>query len=296
MHAGLTTVSKWPIEEEDAHVFAGKTYNAEAFMAKAVQYTKIRMHNRTIVHVFNLHLQAWTNANASEIRREQIRQTKQFMLIKLKCSDLTRELVCVAGDLNVDMYEHAALMDELIAELGMSFVMPTTPQFSFDPSVNELVGSDDASEYALRSQVEGCYEAFLETGVCPCAPKQMIDGIAFLNSQLERKLIHHAVTNVVPILSRAPFEIMINMSTRRSVQTISDHFSVVTQFHYHVETQHNDDVHIDVKPTTKKENNFRAKRHLGWIVFEIILFLAILFFFWLVYAFGRWLVKKARKK
>jgi hypothetical protein len=218
------------------------------------------------------------------------------MLIKLKHTDLTRELVCLAGDINVDMYEHAALMDELIAELEMSFVMPATPQFSFDPSVNELVGSDDASEYALRSQVEGCYEAFLETGVCPCAPKQMIDGIAFLNVQLERKFVQHAVTNVVPILSRAPFEIMINMSTRRSVQTISDHFSVVTQFRYLVETNNDNkhNVQVDVKP--KKQNTFRAHRHVGWIVFEIILFLAILFLFWLVYAFGRWLAKKARKK
>ena len=278
VHAGLATVSRWPILEEDAHVFSGKTYHLEAFMAKAVQYTKILMHESVIVHVFNTHLQAWTNERASAIRLEQMRQIGTFMQKKLLGVCRKTQLVVLAGDFNVDGFEHAESMEKLMREVNMSMVMPLTPQFSFDPTVNPLVGTDDAAEYAVKGNLDGCYDDFIQNGTCSCCPKQLVDGVAVLKEQLDASFVTSAIANVVPILSRAPFEIMVNMSTRRTIQTISDHFAVYVQFDCRI--QNLDASAIKFEATHR--NCFRPKMHLGWILFELVLFFALLLLFWTV--------------
>ena len=116
MHAGLAIASRWPIVEEDAHVFYGATYHAEGFMAKAIQYAKIIAHGgEHVIHVFNTHLQAWTTPKACSIRRQQAQQAAQFMARKLGMdfstkNEIQQHKVIIAGDWNVDGNEHPEIM------------------------------------------------------------------------------------------------------------------------------------------------------------------------------------------
>ncbi len=287
IHSGLAIVSKWPILEEDGHVFYGQTYNMESFMAKAVLYTKILMHETIIVHVFNTHLQAWTNPRASVIRLEQMRQISEFMQRKLIGADRKTQLVLLCADLNLDAYEHAEKMKEMMDVVGCSLIMPSTPQFSFDSSTNPLVGLDDSEEYIERSKLEGCHDDFMQNGICSCCPKQLIDGVAVLKEQLDsEQLVIRAVTNVIPIISRAPFEMFVNVSTRRTLSVISDHNAVYTQFYCRT----HEESALKFQPVYR--NKYRKKLHLGWILLQIVIFLLLLLMFW---AFCSWIAKRRTK-
>jgi len=286
--AGLDVVSRWPIKEEDAYVFSGKSYHAEAFMAKAVQYCKIEMYGHQIVHVFNTHLQAWTGIKASEIRNKQMQQIAAFKYRKLQNVDLQREIVLFMGDVNEDFYEHAAKLQERMNIIGMQFVMPESTQFSFDPSRNELVGNDDANEYILKSKAGGCYAEYLATGKCSCCPKQLVDGIALQQDQ--HHLVLKSVVNVTPILTHEPFVININMSTRRFIQTISDHFAVYGQFLFKTQSQPPSPSHVAIDVNTpiihKCTNSYSSQPQLLWVIIEVAIF-AFLFFV-LFHLFRKW--------
>lgn len=272
--SGLTIASKWPIVEEDAHVFFGATYNLEAFMAKAVQYAKIVMNGgRDILHVFNTHLQAWTAPRACSIRKSQSRQTALF--IKRKLIDWRKgEHVIIAGDWNIDDMEHQDIVEDIMKILEASMLRPKTVQFSFDPCTNPLVGTDDAAEYATRSKQNGCYPEFLRTGICACCPRQLVDGVA-IHDHSRSDLLSYDV-NVVPIKSRSPFEVHVNMSTQRTIETVSDHYAIFARMAFPVSCsalRYDDSIH---------RNSFKSSPHLGWVTFQLVLFAVLLLLFWLL--------------
>jgi endonuclease/exonuclease/phosphatase family metal-dependent hydrolase len=291
LHSGLAIVSKWPILEEDAYVFEGQSYNAEAFMAKAVQYCKLLVNDTHIVHVFNTHLQAWTNPLATSIRRNQMEQISVFMRKKLAQSSATQlpfEPVIFTSDLNVDVYENWDMVEQLLAQINAHVVLPSTPQFSFDPTnENPLVGIDDMTEYAKRTppmtnknkKIPDFSTPFDKDAAAAAArarstpsshlpPKQLVDCVMLLTSQ--RNNLLQAVSNVVPILSPALFQIKINISTHKTIQNISDHAAVYCNLQFI--TQQNT---IKLKPTYK--NSYSAQWHLGWIIAEIAIFTACVF-------------------
>jgi len=282
VHAGLAIASRWPILEEDAYIFTGSAYNAESFMAKAVQYAKIAIpggpnNTSRILHIFNTHLQAWTTPEACTIREAQTHQMSLFMQRKVSKAALdNNEIPIVMGDLNLDDYEHRILMEKLFGVLNVQFLRPVTPQFSFDPPKNSLVGNDDASEYATWSKKNGCYEEFMTQGVCSCCPRQLIDVIAVHNDSLRQ--IQHFDTQVIPIKSQSSFEMHVNMSTRKWVDLISDHFAV------HSKLKLSTDFPTILQPTissaTRHHNKFYSSAHLGWIIFELVLFVIIFLFLW----------------
>lgn len=296
LHSGLQIVSKWPILEEDAHVFTGKTYNAEAMMAKAVQYCKILVRNTQVIHVFNTHLQAWTNSKAVSIRKEQIQQTALFMRKKL-LSAASNEPIFYLGDGNVDFYENSDIAQDLMNEVQMFVIMPLTPQFSFDPILNPLVGSDDASEYILRKKLNnhtngrrnnnninffgltnnnnaaGEKKFFEESQSQKVEetllyPRQLIDFFALSKNQTN--IIQHSSMNVVPILSEAPFEVAININTSLTIQTVSDHFAVVGTTIFDLQ-----DSNVLLKPSYI--NNYNPQVDYGWLSLQIVLFVIVLF-------------------
>lgn len=280
LHAGLATATRWPILEEDGHVFTGPSYNAEAFMAKAVQYTKIAVRGgKQVLHVFNTHLQAWTTPRACEIREEQTLQMAHFMQKKVSQSAFNNnELALVVGDFNLDDFENREHMDKLMRILQCQFLRPSTPQFSFDPSTNPLVGNDDATEYATRSKQNGCYEEFLQTGICSCCPRQLIDVVAVHNQSLFH--IQNFETNVIPVKSRSDFDIHIDARHRRTVRTVSDHYAIFARLHLSTACE------TKTKPIpvcAKRRNKYCKKVHLGWIVFEMALFLLLFLVIFLLF-------------
>lgn len=286
VQSGLAIVSKWPILEEDAYIFEGKTYNAESFMAKAIQYCKLLLPNNQIVHVFNTHLQAWTNPKASAIRYEQMKQAAIFMDKKLSCVS-PLEQVLFMGDINVDVYENNDIITKLMNEAGLYMITPDTPQFSFDPSKNQLVGTDDATEYATKSKINGCYDEYLRTGICSCCPKQLIDCVALRESQ--RDLLISSSMKVVPVLARAPFDIMVNMNTRRTISTVSDHFAVYAQLQFKVQK-------CGVKFKVLRKNMYRPRADLKWILIECIIFVSLLLLFFQACIWFKKVLTRLRKK
>ena len=293
LHAGLAICSRWPIVEEDAHVFYGATYHMEALMAKAIQYVKIVTHGgEHVLHVFNTHLQAWTMPRACDIRREQTRQAAQFIARKIgvdfmQTNDKNRHWCVVAGDWNVDDNEHPEIMAEVMQTLRTSMLRPSTVQFSFDPCKNPLVSTDDPQEYATRSKQNGCYEEFLRTGICSCCPRQLVDGIALHDGC--SSFLQSYDTNVVPILSRTPFSINVNMSTRRTLDTVSDHFGVVSKMVFlpafnHASIRFADDV--------PRVYSYHPPVDAGWILLQIVLFIM---FFILLWKLLRWMMERLHR-
>jgi hypothetical protein len=301
--SGLFTSSRWKIVEEDAHVFDGATYHLEAFMAKAVQYCKIEARTPAvppqkgrpyILHVFNTHLQAWTAPRACAVREEQARQIAKFVNQKLfhvqqasggGSTRTVNEFAMIAGDWNIDDIEHRKIMNEILAIIRAQMMRPRTVQFSFDPLTNPLVGKDDETEYRMRTVVR--HRKVLDSDAAEFSypqtqqdllPRQLVDGIALLS---DSEALLESDTNVIPVKSRVPFEIHINMSTRQKISIISDHHAVHSRLQFRLR---NENLEPDITTTTKCKNSFCSPVHFGWIIFELLLFIVLFWLLW--YFFG----------
>jgi exonuclease III len=270
VESGLVIASKWPILKQSSHTFTGKSYHAEALMAKSVLYAKIHVDQKFVVHVFVTHMQAWSNATSKKIRLEQCKQIRTF----IERQQISKEEpVILCGDFNVDFYEHFSTLREMMTLADCTICLPETPQFSFDPTLNQLVGTDDAAEYATRSHQHGCYDEFLASGICPCCPKQLIDGFA-LSNQHKRPTssLVEVIQNVAPI----PFDVYINVSTTRKIRNVSDHFAVFAQFEF--------DHFISHAVDECKQNDSSFDKYIShdndfwvWFLIQIVIFL----YFWL---------------
>ncbi len=278
LQSGLTIISKWPIVDQKNHIFSGPTYHFEALMAKSVQYAKIQI-NEGFIHVFNTHTQAWANLKAKNIR---LNQFKQIGLFVRSLQIPSNEPVIFCGDCNFDFYEHSRMLTEVMSIVDFTMHLPPNPQFSFDPTVNQLVGTDDASEYTTQFDTNGCYEEFLETGICNCCPRQLIDGIATSNAHLKPlKFITSVIQNTVSL----PFEIYINISTKRSTRNVSDHFAVLTQFQFPMKTPL-------LLQEQKQINNTVNFKYWGWILLELFFFL----FFYFICVLISLLINRRRRR
>jgi exonuclease III len=262
VESGLTIASKWPILNQSFHTFTGKSYHAETLMAKSVLYAHIHLQKQYSIHVFVTHMQAWSNAKSKKIRFEQCKQIYHFIESQHIPAD---EPVILCGDFNVDFYEHFQTIREMMQVVTCTLCLPETPQFSFDPTMNQLVGTDDAAEYATRSHQHGCYNEFLESGVCPCCPKQLIDGFALSNNHKQPSSFHvEVIHNVAP----NAFDVYINVSTTRQIQNVSDHFAVMGQFVF--------DSLFDTQPTFNHHQEQPNLEYWIWIFCQIV----IVFYLW----------------
>lgn len=264
LQSGLTIASKWPIVEQKNHIFSGPTYHFEALMAKSVQYAKIKTQDN-FIHVFNTHTQAWANLKAKNIRLNQFKQIGQF----IKSLHIPKnEVVILCGDCNFDFYEHSRMLTEIMSIIDFTMHLPPNPQFSFDPTVNQLVGTDDASEYTTQFDTNGCYEEFLKSGICNCCPRQLIDGIASSNKHLKPLNVK---TCVIQNTASKPFEIYINISTKRMTKNISDHFAVLTHFEFPLKQE------LAALKTEEVYSQDANLGYWGWVILEIVFF--VLFYF-----------------
>jgi phospholipase C len=206
--SGLCNVSRWPITRHNFHVFDGATYHLEALVAKGVLYTCHQVNGIHDIHIFNVHLQAWTNATATVIRQAQIEQICTFITsLDIPPSDP----VLLAGDTNIDFYENQHLLLDMMKKLKMTMTMPASPQFSFDPMYNVLVGSDDPDEYkTIYGRDDG-------------PGRQLVDGVAFHNNHLApTSTTVEVIRNTVP-----PFVTSVDIMTKKELTIVSDHFPVL---------------------------------------------------------------------
>ncbi len=118
-NGGIFIASKWPIIEEDQHIFVNSDPESWDFVAaKGVAYAKV---NKTvdgksqIFHVMGTHFQA---GSTDDIQYGQAKEWSDFMTSKNIPKD---EPVIYAGDLNADVYREPdhffSIMDILQASL-----------------------------------------------------------------------------------------------------------------------------------------------------------------------------------
>ena len=278
LSSGLSIVSKWPIVKQRSHIFTGETYHAETFMAKSVLYAKIET-PAGFVHVLNTHINAWTAPKAVIARDSQAQQIGAF-ITSLEIP--TSEPVFLGGDLNMDIYEHGGVVDH-VSKLagGFSFYKPSEVVFSSDPLLNTLVGTDDADEYASRSMLNGCYDDFIKTGQCLCCPRQLLDLIGILQTH---KLPSDISFNVVPVKSRAPFAVHINIAKIKLITDVSDHFPVVLRMTLE------EDSNAVIPYFSEMDHLPATKPSFGWsvtiIVFSISYFIILVTLSVAVYKLG----------
>lgn len=267
LSSGLAVISKYPIVKQRSIIFKGITYHMEVFMSKGAVYAKIKT-PIGFVHVFNTHVNAWTCPKAIVARETQCQQIAAF----IKAQDIpVTELVIVGGDLNQDIYEHVSATDTISKMLGgVNFYRPTDVSFSCDPQTNVLVGTDDANEYATRSRKHGCYAEFVETGKCVCCPRQLLDLMGSMQHHLQPST---ASFEVVPIKTRVPFNVHMNLYHIRTIRDVSDHYPCVLRMEFpqsepQIVTQP-ENVDIDFEPANRAS--------LGWCLTILLFFLAYFF-------------------
>jgi endonuclease/exonuclease/phosphatase family metal-dependent hydrolase len=269
LSSGLAIVSSWPIVKQRSHVFTGETYHMETFMAKSILYAKI-VTPVGYVHVLNTHVNAWTAPKAVLARESQAQQIGAFV----KSLEIpTSEPVFLGGDLNMDIYEHGNVVDH-ISKLagGFRFYKPKEVAFSSDPLLNTLVGTDDADEYASRSMLNGCIDDFLQTGQCLCCPRQLLDMIGTLTTH---QLPSNVVFNVIPVKTRAPFAVHINLTKIKLITDVSDHFPVILRM-----TLDEDNTIITPEGLVEIDHVPATQPSLGWsviiILFSVTYFIILL--------------------
>jgi endonuclease/exonuclease/phosphatase family metal-dependent hydrolase len=265
LHSGLAIVSRWPILEQDHHIFTGATYHMEAFMAKAVQYARIHLENKYLIHVFNTHTQAWINEKSDQIRKSQFEQILTFMKSK---NIPPSEPVLLVGDFNLDFYEHSHLINELLDKMKFKNVASDfllSAAFSFDPTRNPLVGTDDAKEYATLSYENGCYEEYLNNHICPCCPKQLIDFVC-LNE--ETNLLPESKIEVLDNRLEKDIWIFVNVSYQRSIPYVSDHFPVLATLLF-------DSLSPCEILTEERQKKKSSTFSIQWVLVEVVIFIIV---------------------
>lgn len=229
--SGLATVSKHPIVCEK-HVLFNRSvvYHHEKHMSKGILYTVINV-DGCLVHVFNVHLNAWSNAKAKYARLSQMRQLAQF--IDEQYIDHTSEPTFVVGDVNVCMYTSAPEFDRLLTILNSHVaIKPNKTEYTFDASTNSSVGNDDISEYykGLSSASQQACQASVESSeTCICCQKELVDMIS-----IDSRLVGYEVldTRVVRVKALAKFTYRSGLVAKRASSDVSDHYPLVSKISF----------------------------------------------------------------
>lgn len=140
-NGGAVVLSRWPILEEDEHVYAAAS-GVDGISGKGAVYARIQAPT-SVLHVFGTHMQAGDGDDAREARREQLRELAAFVASRAIPGD---EPVVVAGDLNVIRElparggrvpgDYQGMLDVLgpgFVDLGVASHRP-----SVDPARNDL--------------------------------------------------------------------------------------------------------------------------------------------------------------
>ncbi|MGR3274034.1 sphingomyelin phosphodiesterase [Acaryochloris marina NIES-2412] len=140
--SGLVIVSKWPIEPGSQHqkLFEGACLGKSCFNRRGVMMVGINKRGQRY-HLLTAQLQAGANAQAQKIRREQIRQIKQFLeVIQIPA----QEPIIFAASLPIAPETQPQEYQQMLAELGLTQVQqPDKP--SVDPTHNSLVQAESSS-------------------------------------------------------------------------------------------------------------------------------------------------------
>jgi endonuclease/exonuclease/phosphatase family metal-dependent hydrolase len=252
--SGICTLSKYPITHENHLIFTGQTYHVEAYVSKGAIYTRIQHPELGGIHVVNTHLNAWTTPQAQLARLAQVKQVRSWLIgLSLDSS----EPLVLCGDLNVDFYENATIIEAMSSILCSTTVLPSTVQFSFDGSTNSMVGIDDPTEYQT---VQHDNTDLAESR--PLCPRQLVDGF-FVSLEHARPVTQR--TEVVKVLAPCPFPMHYNINTHKLTRDVSDHYPVMLYLEF--ELSDSKDLVIYTPKIVVSDGMFEIK----WLILHMVM-------------------------
>ncbi|CAD5115848.1 DgyrCDS4789 [Dimorphilus gyrociliatus] len=132
-NGGIFIASKWPIVEQDMHIYNASDENTwDWFAAKGVSYAKIKKGN-TFYHVTGTHMQA---GGPDHYRLSQCEETRDFL--KTKNIDKS-EAIIYTGDFNIDYWSSSQIMKTCIETIDAD-VPPLSGSLNLtgDPRTNDV--------------------------------------------------------------------------------------------------------------------------------------------------------------
>jgi endonuclease/exonuclease/phosphatase family metal-dependent hydrolase len=259
---GVVVFSKYPIVYQHSHVFEDACTGYDCSASKGAIFCRIQK-GRYMVWVVGLHLQAWNTFQCDGIRSIQI---NQCMSVVKALNIPFCEPVIYAGDFNVDWYTQTRQMKRLMVLLSASQVglNDDSARFTSDPSSNKLVGNDDDSMYLSNIFPNGCYSQYMTTMVCACCPQERLDYVLFSNLHNKPST---CTSYVERLKSDEPFSMNMNITTKRTISDLSDHYPLIAVLTFQVEQPKG-----NFTPIPKQTFNVMNKRN------QILLSIAIVWF------------------
>lgn len=217
--SGLVTLSCHEIVHQYLHTFRSYGVGWEQLVGKGVLYTCLKVFDEQYIHVFNVHLQAFTSSECRKIRDKQIQEI--VALMKRLCINTEKDAIVIGGDFNIDMYENCNEIESIENALNMSLSRPKDTIFTFNSHENSLVGLDDPQEYRTKADVNGCLSSYLASNKCICCPRQLVD-MFFVSKALDK----YTVTSME---LRSMNTMIVYTSFTSSIQSnnLSDHAALI---------------------------------------------------------------------
>lgn len=193
---GVLLVSRWPIVNQDKHVYINCNRKFEdCLAAKGAIYIKIKKSARGKVryyHIFGTHFQAWGTKKDRQARLKQVNELRQF----IKRMRIPRnQAVIIAGDFNTDLINNKTESNKILQTLNVALPrFANNNRASSEPQSNQLVGADGSSKK--------CSKNYKRTKKCTCCKKQFLDYVTYSKANL--KPISSSI-EILKIKTKKPF-------------------------------------------------------------------------------------------
>ncbi len=234
---GVLIVSRWPIVNQDKHVYVACNRKFEdCLAAKGVIYAKIKKTIKGKVryyHIFGTHFQAWNTQKDKKARLKQAKELRKFIK---RMRIPTNQAVIIAGDFNTDLINNRTESNKILQTLNV-----TLPRFannnraSSEPQSNQLVGSDGSSKK--------CSKKYKRTKKCVCCKNQFLDYITYSKNNL--KPISSSI-KILKIKTKIPFSVCMSAKLQPNyvsanspfcgrtwkIRDLADHYPVLGVFKF----------------------------------------------------------------
>ncbi len=234
---GVQIVSRWPIIQQDKHVYIACNRKFEdCLAAKGALYVKIKKTIQGKVRYYNIfgtHFQAWDKKKDKAARLKQARELRKF-IIRMRIPK-TQALI-VAGDFNVDLINYKNESTTILKILNVALPpFATNYQASSEPRTNQLVGADGSAKK--------CSKNYKRLKKCTCCDNKYLDYITYANSYL--KPISSSI-KILKVKTKKPFYVCMSAKLQPNyvspkspfcgrtwkIRDLADHYPVLGIFKF----------------------------------------------------------------
>ncbi|OQR81122.1 hypothetical protein ACHHYP_16724 [Achlya hypogyna] len=205
--SGVFAMSRYPIEAADELLFGGTSVGDDKAADKGAIYFELRKGGE-VIHVVGTHLQAWESPGAVATRKKQLALMAQWVADKKLPR---RDALIYAGDFNIDKTNEAAVgeFNTMLSALQAKDppVIADSSNYSFDPETNILSTK----------------------GASSGGKQERLDYVMYAAGHREP---HTAKSRVLPVKAAEGWDDTRNVADGALVVDLSDHYPVVSEFHF----------------------------------------------------------------